>query len=47
MISFSRVANNAIVLMILAGFFYLIYMKMKGKGVTLDKFKGLFSKGKV
>ena len=46
MIDFGRVTNNIIFLGILGGFGYLIYLNMKKKSVP-EKFKNMFSKGKI
>ena len=43
MINFGRVANNFLVLVIVGGFFYMIFQKLKGnrfKGGISNLFKG-------
>ena len=46
MIDFGRVANNMIFLVVIGGFFYLIYIRMNKQG-SLEKFKNMFSRGKL
>ena len=40
MMDMNRIFNNMLFLGILIGIGYIIYMKIKGKGVRLDAFKG-------
>lgn len=47
MIDMGRVANNGLTLLVIAAFFYFIYLKMKGQQFGgLNRLKGLFNRGK-
>jgi hypothetical protein len=46
MISFGRVADNILTILIVFGFGYLIYLKMRGKKMQSFKIGKLFGRGK-